>query len=98
VGQAIYASWDDNLPTIGTIRNQRENQGANVSFTYTLKANVVNEICWGIAYNDHPRNGARDGTTNVKELGLVGLVPDRPPVAGMLNVSWTGIGLQALTQ
>jgi hypothetical protein len=63
-----------------------------------LKANVVNEIRWGIAYNDQPRNGAQDGPTNVKELGLVGLVPDLPTVAGMLNVSWTGVGLQALTQ
>ena len=91
-------NWDDNLPTIGTIRNQRENQGANISFTYTLKANVINEIRWGIAYNDQPRNGAQDGLTNVKELGLLGLVSDLPPVAGMLNVSWTGIGLQQLTQ
>lgn len=91
-------NWDDNLPTIGTIRNQRENQGANVSFTYMLKSNMVNEIRWGFAYNDQPRNGAQDGPTNVKELGLVGLVPDLPPIAGMLNVNWTGIGIQALTQ
>ncbi len=90
--------WDDNLPTIGTIRNQRENQGANISFTYMLTTGWVNEIRWGIAYNDQPRNGAQDGLTNVKELGLVGLAPDLPPVAGMLNVNWSGIGLQPLTQ
>jgi hypothetical protein len=69
-----------------------------VSFTYTLKSNLVNEIRWGIAYNDQPRNGAQDGPTNVKELGLLGLVPDFPDVAGMLNVSWSGVGIQALTQ
>jgi hypothetical protein len=90
--------WDDNLPTIGTIQNQRENQGANISFTYAFKPNLMNEIRWGIAYNDQPRNGAQDGLTNVKELGLVGLAPDLPPVAGMLNVSWTGVGIQQLTQ
>lgn len=90
--------WDGNLPTIGTIWNQRENQGANVSFTYTLKSNLVNEIRWGVAYNDQPRNGAQNGPANVKELGLVGLVPDLPDVAGMLNVSWSGIGIQGLSQ
>ena len=40
-------------------------------------------------------NGIR---ARLKELGLEGLAPDLPPVAGMLNVSWSGVGIQPLTQ
>lgn len=90
--------WDDNLPTIGRIDNQRENQGANVSYSHTFKPNLLNEFRWGVAYNDQPRNGAQNGPEVVKYLGLTGLAPDLPDIAGMLQVTWSGLGLQNLTQ
>jgi hypothetical protein len=90
--------WDDNLPTIGQIQNQRENQGANVSYSHVFRPTLLNEFRWGFAYNDQPRNGAQDGPTVVKELGLTGLAPNLPDIAGILQVNWTGLGLQALTQ
>ena len=79
-------------------QSARENQGANVSFTYTLKSSLINEIRWGVAYNDQPRHGAQNGLQLVKELGLVGLAPNLPDIAGILQLNWTGIGIQNLTQ
>jgi hypothetical protein len=90
--------WDDNLPTIGRIENQRENQGANVSYSHTFRPNLLNEFRWGVAYNDQPRNGAQDGPTVVSALGLQGLASNLPSIAGMLQVSWSGLGIQNLTQ
>ncbi|MDP2996391.1 MAG: carboxypeptidase-like regulatory domain-containing protein [Bryobacterales bacterium] len=89
---------DNNLPTIGRIWNQRENQGANISFTYTIKSSLINEIRWGVAYNDQPRHGAQNGLQLVKELGLLGLAPNLPDIAGIPQLGWTGIGIQPLTQ
>ncbi|MDQ6706469.1 MAG: TonB-dependent receptor, partial [Acidobacteriota bacterium] len=90
--------WDDNLPTIGRINNQRENQGANVSYSHTFRPNLLNEFRWGLAYNDQPRNGAQNGPEIVKTLGLQGLAPNLPDIAGLLQVNWSGLGLQNLTQ
>ncbi|HXB73473.1 MAG TPA: TonB-dependent receptor [Candidatus Acidoferrales bacterium] len=90
--------WDDNLPTIGRIDNQRENQGANVSYSRTIRPNLLNEFRWGAVYNDQPRNGAQNGPNVVQELGLTGLAPNLPDIAGMLQVTWSGLGLQNLTQ
>jgi hypothetical protein len=90
--------WDDNLPTIGRIQNVRENQGANVSYTHAFRPSLINEFRWGVAYNDQPRNGAQDGPTVVQELGLMGLAPNLPSIAGIFQVGWTGLGLQSITQ
>jgi hypothetical protein len=90
--------WDDNLPTIGRINNQRENQGANVSWSHTFRPNLLNELRWGAAYNDQPRNGNQNGPAVVQELGLQGLAPNLPDIAGILQVSWSGLGIQGITQ
>ena len=91
-------TWDDNLPTIGRIANERENQGANVSYSHSFTPNLMNEVRWGAAYNDQPRNGAQLGPDVVQELGLTGLAPNLPNIAGILQVSWSGLGLQGITQ
>jgi hypothetical protein len=90
--------WDDNLPTIGRIQNQRENQGANVSYSHSFSPNLLNEFRWGVAYNDQPRNGAQNGPQVVKDLGLQGLAPNLPDIAGIFQVGWTGLGIQSITQ
>jgi hypothetical protein len=36
--------WDDNLPTIGRINNEREDQSANVSYSHTFRPNLLNEF------------------------------------------------------
>ncbi|MBV9084626.1 MAG: carboxypeptidase regulatory-like domain-containing protein [Acidobacteriaceae bacterium] len=91
-------TWDDNLPTIGRIQNVRENQGANISYSRTFRPNLLNEFRWGFAYNDQPRNGAQNGPAVVEELGLQGLAPNLPDVAGIFQVAWSGLGLQSITQ
>jgi hypothetical protein len=90
--------WDDNLPTIGRIENQRENQAANISYSHSFTPTLLNELRWGVAYNDQPRNGAQSGLDVVQELGLQGLAPNLPDIAGIFQVSWSGLGLQNLTQ
>jgi hypothetical protein len=90
--------WDDNLPTIGRIQNRRENQGANISYSHTFRPNLLNEFRWGVAYNDQPRNGAQNGYDLVQTLGLQGLAPDLPKISGIPQVSFTGLGIQQLTQ
>jgi hypothetical protein len=90
--------WDDNLPTIGRITNERENQGANLSYSHTFRPNLLNEFRWGVAYNDQPRNGAQNGPNIVQELGLQGLAPNLPDIAGIFQVNWSGLGIQNITQ
>ena len=86
------------MPTIGRVQNERENQGANVSYSHIFRPNLLNEFRWGVAYNDQPRNGAQNGPDVVQALGLTGLAPNLPNIAGILQVNWSGLGLQSLTQ
>ncbi len=98
-GSVQYSrGYEDNLPTIGRLQQMREDQGANVSYSHTFRPNLLNEFRWGMAYNDQPRNGAQNGPTVVKELGLTGLAPNLPDIAGIPQVSFTGLGIQGLTQ
>ena len=90
--------WDDNLPTIGRIQNQRENQAANISYSHTFTPKLLNELRWGFAYNDQPRNGAQNGLAVAQNLGLQGLAPNLPDISGIFQVGWTGLGLQSITQ
>ena len=90
--------FDDNLPTIGQIQNQRENQGANVSYSHSFTPTLLNEFRWGAAYNDQPRNGAQNGLAVVQALGLQGLAPNLPNIAGIFQVGWSGLGIQSITQ
>jgi hypothetical protein len=66
-------TWDDNLPTIGRIANERENQAANVSYSHSFTPNLMNEVRWGAAYNDQPRKRRSDRA----ECGA-GTRPHRP--------------------
>ena len=70
----------------------------NVSWSHSFRPNFLNEFRWGVAFNDQPRNGAQNGPAAVSALGLQGLAPNLPDIAGLLQVSWSGLGLQNLTQ
>ena len=91
-------TYEGNLPTVGRRYQQRDNRGATISETHTFSPTVVNEFRWGFALNNNPVIGPLNGPQTVKDLGLVGLVPDLPDISGLLNISWTGIGLTGLTQ
>jgi hypothetical protein len=97
--QRLYnLSYEGNLPTIGRRYQQRDNRGATISETHTLSPSLINEFRWGFALNNNPVIGPLNGPQFVKDFGLVGLAPNLPDFSGILNLSWTGIGLTGLTQ
>ncbi len=88
--------WLDNLPTIGQQINTRVDKSSTVSETHIFRPDLVNEFRWGFTLNNNPVEGPVNGLSLVKELGLVGLAPDLPSIAGMPQISFSGIGLQRL--
>jgi hypothetical protein len=90
--------YEGNLPAIGQRWQTRDTRAFNVSFTRTLRSNMLNEFRFGIAYNDNPRHGPLMGRQIAQELGLVGLVDELPDINGVPNLGFSGIGLTGITQ
>jgi hypothetical protein len=90
--------YEDNLPTIGRLTDTRDTRNAVVSFTSMIKPSLVNELRYGYMLSNEPRWGAQNGLTLVQELGLTGLVANLPSLAGMPNITWSGLGLTGLTE
>jgi len=90
--------YEANLPTIGQRWQTRDTRNFNASYTHTLSSTMINEARFGITYNDNPRNGPLLGKEVVSELGLVGLADNLPDINGVLNVSFSGLGLTSITQ
>ena len=90
--------FEGNLPTIGRLWQIRDTRAFNLSYTQTLRSNLINEFRFGFAYNDQPRNGAIAGNELAKQLGLQGLAPNLPEINGILKLSFSNIGLTGLTQ
>lgn len=95
---AFNRTYEGNLPDIGRRYQRRANEASTVAYTHVFKPTVLNEFRWGFALNNNPVIGPINGPELVKDLGLVGLAPDLPDIAGILQVNWTGIGLQGITQ
>ncbi len=49
-------------------------------------------------YTNEPRFGAQNGSSLVSQLGLTGLLPNIPNLPGVPNISFSGLGLQGITQ
>jgi hypothetical protein len=90
--------FDNALPTIGTRWQTRDTRAIQLSYTSTLKSNLINEFRWGFAWNDNPRHGPLMGQEVVRDLGLTGLAPDLPDVNGVFQVSFSGLGITGLSQ
>ena len=90
--------YEGNLPTIGQRWQTRSTRAFNVSFTRTLRPSLLNEVRFGIAFNDNPRNGPLMGLEVARELGIEGLAEGLPDINGVLNVGFSGIGLTGITQ
>ncbi|MEK7406989.1 MAG: carboxypeptidase-like regulatory domain-containing protein [Acidobacteriota bacterium] len=90
--------FEGNLPAIGQRWQTRDTRALNASYTRTLRANLLNEFRWGLAYNDNPRNGPLMGKEVVKDLGIVGLVDNLPDISGIFRVAFSGIGLTGIDQ
>ncbi|MGE5646578.1 MAG: carboxypeptidase regulatory-like domain-containing protein [Acidobacteriota bacterium] len=93
-----YKNWVSNLPTFGNSRNSRRSATATASYTHVFSSSVFNEFRWGLSFNTSTNQGPIRGQEEMQRLGLVGLAPDLPDVPGMLQISWSGIGLQSLQQ
>jgi hypothetical protein len=59
---------------------------------------LLNELRYGLATNNLPIFPPINGPQFVQELGLRGLAPGLPDVPGILNVSFAGLGLTAISQ
>ena len=90
--------FEGNLPAIGPLWQVRSTRAFNVSYSQTLRSNLLNDFRYGFSYNDQPRNGALVGKEVVKDLGIQGLADNIPDINGMLKVSFSGIGVTPLTQ
>jgi hypothetical protein len=95
---AFNRTYEGNLPTIGRRYQRRANEAATISHTHVFKPTLLNEARWGFALNNNPVIGPLNGPSVVQELGLVGLAPDLPDVSGILQVGFSGLGLQGITQ
>lgn len=97
--QRLYnRPYEGNLPTIGRRYQERNDRAATVSYTHTFRANLIDEIRWGYAFNNNPVIPPVNGPQLVKDLGLVGLVSDLPDVPGILKIGWSGLGLTGISQ
>ena len=90
--------FESNLPTVGQLWNTRDTRAANISYTHNLRPHLILESRWGRTYNDNPRHGPLLGLEVVRDLGIVGLAPNLPDIQGLFDVSFTGLGVQGITQ
>ncbi|MGH9837756.1 MAG: carboxypeptidase regulatory-like domain-containing protein [Blastocatellia bacterium] len=90
--------YEANLPTIGQRWQTRDTRALNVSYTHSLRPNLVSESRWGFAWNDNPRNGPLVGKEVVQFLGITGLAGNLPDINGLLDVQFQGLGITRITQ
>ncbi len=90
--------YEDNLPTIGRLTDIRNTRNAVGSWSQIVAPTLVNELRYGMMYTNEPRFGPQNGTSLVSQLGLTGLLPNIPNLPGIPNISFSGLGLQAITQ
>ena len=90
--------YEGNLPTIGQRIQRRDSRSASFSYNHTFRSNLLNEFRWGMVLNNNPLQGPVRGLDQVKELGLQNLAPNLPDIGGMFKVTWSGIGLEPLSQ
>jgi hypothetical protein len=90
--------YEDNLPTIGRLTDTRDTRNAVVSVTNMITTSMVNEIRYGYMFSNEPRWGAQNGLDMVQQLGLTGLVANLPDIAGIPNITWSGLGLTGITE
>jgi len=90
--------FDSPLPAIGERWQTRDTRAVNLSYTATLRPNLMNEFRWGFAWNDNPRHGPLKGLEVVRDLGLTGLAPNLPDVNGVFEVTISQLGLTGISQ
>ncbi len=96
--QSTNPVWEGNLPAFGERQQFRQNKAVTLSYTRIISANLVNEARFGHVYNNNPVAGPLNGPEVVSSLGLTGLAPNLPDVAGVYKVSFPGTALTGLSQ
>ncbi len=77
-------------------RRTRDLRSWLVSYTQTIKHNIVNEVRWGLSSDHSPIESRIKGKALAQELGLRGLADDLPDVGGGLRIGFVGLGVSAI--
>lgn len=85
------------LPTIGRVDRERRNNGASFAYTQMIRSNLLSEFRYGLATDAFPSIPPQRGLEWVRDLGLQGLAPGLPDVAGLPTVSFTQLGLTGVS-
>jgi hypothetical protein len=88
----------NNDPTIPPYHQHRADWAGGVTYTHVFRPDLINELRWGFAFNNNPVIGDLNGPNIVQQLGVVGLAPNLPNIAGLPAVSWSGIGLTSVAE
>lgn len=90
--------FDNALPAFGQRWQTRNTRAVQISYTFTVRSNLINEFRWGFAWNDNPRHGPLMGQEVVKDLGITGLSPNLPDLPGVFQMSFSGLGITGISQ
>lgn len=91
-------SFDSDLPAIGRVFDQRNTRGLASSLTYAFRPNLLNEIRYGINYDNEPVHGTVMGKQLVNELGLKGLWDNLPDIQGLPQIGFSQLGITGISQ
>ena len=86
------------LPTFAPGYATRKNHAVTLSETHVFSPRLINEFRYGLATNNLPIFPPVNGPAFVQEFGLRGLAPNLPDMPGVLNISFTGLGVTGITQ
>jgi len=96
--QATNPVWEGNLPAFGERNQFRQNKAVTLSYTRIVGPALLNELRYGHAFNNNPVAGPLNGPEVVSDLGLQGLAPNLPNIAGVYKVNFPGAALTGLSQ
>jgi len=92
--------WEGAFPTIGLRQQERKPKQFTLSDTHIFAPNMINEFRFGIARDNNRFGGPINGPEIVRELGIQGLAPNLPDVAGLptITIRGTGVELSGISQ
>lgn len=94
----LQQNWDSDLPTIGPVHNERFTRALASSYTYSFRPDLLNEVRYGLNFNNQPIHGPLKAMPIINELGLKGLYDGIPDGYGVPNVNFSDLPISAITQ
>jgi len=89
--------YSGSLPTIGQLDRERRNNGLSFAYTQMVRPSLLNEFRYGRATDAFPSIPPQRGLEWVRTLGLQGLAPNLPDVAGLPTINFTQLGLTGIS-